>query len=331
MKTSIALCTYNGEAFLQEQLDSYLSQIQQPNELIVFDDCSSDNTIQLLNDFKSKAPFLVEIVQNQKQIGPAQNFLNCLQKTSGELIFFSDQDDIWHQDKISKFKIAFEQDEALKFAFSNANLINDEGQVTQHNYLSTIDFSRKWNSQQDLNQSMLKNHGFVNGFLQVLKGSFRDKINLFRSENPQYKTGFGHDHVIAALAGLWYNHNQTRLVDEELVSYRQHDDQAIGAKQSMLGKEKLNDLVKKKKESKTIHFDSYLTYLNYYLELLSLAAPNEKIIDDVNEAIQLFEKRKSKTNASSIKKIIFAYQSLLTGKYNRYSQYPFKEFIRDLL
>jgi glycosyltransferase involved in cell wall biosynthesis len=101
MKTSIALAIYNGEKYLQEQLDSYLAQTVLPDELIVSDDCSSDNTQKILIDFAKKAPFRVVLLCNIENVGFAQNFSRALSQTTGDLIFLSDQDDVWFPEKIA--------------------------------------------------------------------------------------------------------------------------------------------------------------------------------------------------------------------------------------
>jgi glycosyltransferase involved in cell wall biosynthesis len=101
MRISIAMATYNGENFLQRQLDSFLSQTRQPDELVVCDDGSSDDTLGILEHFRQVAPFAVRIYRNQVNLGFTKNFEQALTKCSGDLIFFSDQDDIWFPDKVA--------------------------------------------------------------------------------------------------------------------------------------------------------------------------------------------------------------------------------------
>ncbi len=100
MKLSIALCTYNGERYLSEQLQSYLHQTKLPDELIVSDDCSTDGTIAILNEFKRTAPFPVFVYRNASRMNYNENFLACVQKCSGDIIALSDQDDVWLRSKL---------------------------------------------------------------------------------------------------------------------------------------------------------------------------------------------------------------------------------------
>ena len=73
-KISIAMCTYNGENYIKEQLDSFASQSRLPDELIICDDRSNDNTINIINEFIKKAPFHVELIINEKQLGQYKEF-----------------------------------------------------------------------------------------------------------------------------------------------------------------------------------------------------------------------------------------------------------------
>lgn len=100
MKISIALATYNGAQYLQEQLQSFLDQTRQPDELVITDDCSTDETETIVRDFEKTAPFDVHFYRNEKNLGYSGNFNAALNKTTGDLVFLSDQDDVWFYEKI---------------------------------------------------------------------------------------------------------------------------------------------------------------------------------------------------------------------------------------
>jgi glycosyltransferase involved in cell wall biosynthesis len=97
---SIALCTYNGERFLGEQLESLVRQSRPPDELIVCDDRSTDGTVALLEHFAETAPFPVKITVNGEGLGPTANFGKTAGMCSGDIVLFCDQDDVWHENKI---------------------------------------------------------------------------------------------------------------------------------------------------------------------------------------------------------------------------------------
>lgn len=130
MRISIAMATYNGEKYLQEQLDSFLNQTRLPDELVISDDCSTDNTLQILENFAQSAPFDVKIYQNDHNLGFTRNFENVLKKTSGDIIFLSDQDDIWFSNKIEFITDFAQQNEQYLLYINDAEICLADGTPT---------------------------------------------------------------------------------------------------------------------------------------------------------------------------------------------------------
>jgi len=100
MKISIAMATYNGARYLKAQLQSFIDQTRQPDELIITDDCSTDEIETIVRDFAQTAPFKVLFSRNEQNLGYCGNFNAALMKTTGGLVFLSDQDDVWFPEKI---------------------------------------------------------------------------------------------------------------------------------------------------------------------------------------------------------------------------------------
>ena len=105
---SIAMATFNGARFLAEQLASFAAQTRLPDELVVCDDLSTDETIAVVEGFAASAPFPVRIERNRVNLGLHRNFERALSRCSGDLILISDQDDIWYPDKIDAVVAAFD-------------------------------------------------------------------------------------------------------------------------------------------------------------------------------------------------------------------------------
>jgi glycosyltransferase involved in cell wall biosynthesis len=99
---SVALGTYNGERFLQEQLDSLAGQRVRPVELVACDDDSSDETMEILERFAENAPFPVRIFRNESNVGFTANLIGAAERCQGPLIAFCDQDDVWHHEKLAR-------------------------------------------------------------------------------------------------------------------------------------------------------------------------------------------------------------------------------------
>lgn len=99
-RLSVAMATYNGAAYIREQLDSLAKQTLLPDELVVTDDGSTDDTCAQVRAFAETAPFKVLLHENGLTLGYGQNFARALTLSRGDIVFPCDQDDVWMPDKI---------------------------------------------------------------------------------------------------------------------------------------------------------------------------------------------------------------------------------------
>ena len=96
-KISVCLASYNGEKYIREQLDSILPQLGENDEIIISDDHSTDNTINVI---KSLNDSRIKIFENNLGKGYSRNFENAINQATGDIIFLSDQDDVWMENKV---------------------------------------------------------------------------------------------------------------------------------------------------------------------------------------------------------------------------------------
>lgn len=129
MKNSVIMATYNGEKYITEQLDSIRNQTLPPDEVIICDDCSSDNTRTIINEYISKYKLSGwQLYSNEKNIGFFDNFFKALRLSTGDVIYLSDQDDVWDIDKIKKFTEYYDTSQKLMMIQSSYKLINSNGE-----------------------------------------------------------------------------------------------------------------------------------------------------------------------------------------------------------
>lgn len=126
------MCTYNGEKYLREQLQSIASQTLLPDELVICDDRSTDSTTDIIGDFTSSAPFPVRLHINPVNLGAAakgitRNFEQASRLCTGDLIAFCDQDDVWLPRKLARMVQTMEENPQLGGVFVDAQLIDDQG------------------------------------------------------------------------------------------------------------------------------------------------------------------------------------------------------------
>ena len=113
---SVVMCTYNGEKFLREQLDSIVQQSYPIHELLIQDDQSTDRTTKIIKEYQARYPF-IRLHINEKNLGFNANFHTALCSATGDFISISDQDDVWHPDKLKEM-MACIGDKAMCFSFS---------------------------------------------------------------------------------------------------------------------------------------------------------------------------------------------------------------------
>lgn len=105
---SIAMATYNGGDYIKEQLESISEQTRLPEELVVFDDSSDDNTADIVDQFARTSSFPVRLKINSTKSGAKENFTKALLACAGDVVFICDQDDVWLPQKIARTLKVFE-------------------------------------------------------------------------------------------------------------------------------------------------------------------------------------------------------------------------------
>lgn len=211
MKVSIAMATFNGAQYIYEQLASFLSQSRLPDEVIICDDCSTDTTVDIVNEFIKIAKFDVILRVNEHNLGFVKNFEKAISLCSGDYILLSDQDDIWRNDKI---QLLLDNIGSFSLIHSDASIINSSG-----NFVAGS-FSKYANKElcSDFQFLLLQNN--VTGCTVMFNSKIRDK---FLPINSSFDA---HDWWIAihasCLRGITY-------LDIPLVCYRQHAENQFGA------------------------------------------------------------------------------------------------------
>jgi len=223
MKISIALCTYNGEKFLREQLDSIAEQTLLPDELVVCDDCSSDGTIDIINHFRECAPFPVQIHVNEKNLGLTNNFSKATDLCQGRWIALCDQDDRWLQEKLQRLARKMEQLE--EGHGEDTPLLVHSDAIVADTDLKTIDNSlwgfQRTNPQCGDRLGRLLSQNVVTGCTSLFNQA------LWRKAMPVPEEAMMHDWWLAFVASAF---GKIGFVREPTILYRQHGRNDTGAK-----------------------------------------------------------------------------------------------------
>lgn len=122
MKISIVLCTYNGQTYITEQLDSIRKQSRDPDEVLIFDDCSDDATVSVIRRYIRRWDLDWKVTVNEQNKGWQKNFTDAFFHASGDIIFCADQDDIWYENKLEVMSAIFEENQKVMLLASKVRM-----------------------------------------------------------------------------------------------------------------------------------------------------------------------------------------------------------------
>jgi glycosyltransferase involved in cell wall biosynthesis len=219
-KISIALCTYNGAKFLGEQLESIAEQTIAPDEVIVGDDGSTDNTLAMLDAFRECVKFPVVVNVNKSNLGSTRNFEDVVRRCCGDIIFLADQDDIWVPEKIEASMLKFVENKHIGFVFTDAELIDEHScDLGAKLWDTTFPAKRKALFEAEAAETLVWGN-VVTGATMSFRNIYK---NLF---TPTPDIGmYSHDSWFAFTISLFA---KPAYIDRPLIKYRVHANQQIG-------------------------------------------------------------------------------------------------------
>jgi Glycosyl transferase family 2 len=224
VKISVALCTYNGEEFLREQLDSIGRQTRLPDEVVACDDGSKDDTVEILRAFGEEAPFPVHVHRNQKNLGSTKNFEQAIRLCTGDVIALCDQDDVWLPEKLEKLAAAFRENPATGYVFSDGDLVDEKLHPLARTVWESNRFQGEFSARYVSGDQLLN---FVRWpFVTGATMAFRSRLRKYIFPFPDHKIWI-HDGWIAVVASAIGEKGLP--INESLIMYRQHGHQQIGA------------------------------------------------------------------------------------------------------
>lgn len=244
---SVAMATYNGNEYLAKQLNSIVNQTYKNIELIIVDDCSTDNTVELIKQYQQKYSYIL-LVQNPVNVGLVKTFEKALKLCNGDYIALADQDDIWF---LNKLQVLIENIADNFLIHSDAILI-DKSDATIAG--SHFDAAKKRNKLTFVDYLISNN---VTGCTCMFSKQ------LVKLALPIPEGFYAHDHYLALIASYY---GKVKLIDKPLVYYRQHGNNVIGA-----ARPKFNQFFiecKKKSDSYNLLLTKEVFRDNHQIELL---------------------------------------------------------------
>lgn len=229
MMLSVALCTYNGETYIRKQIDSIINQTVKVDEIVVCDDGSTDETLSIIESFRENTSVDIRIYRNETNLGVCANFQKAVDLCKGDIIFLSDQDDVWHNDKVETIVNYFYHNQQKQVVFTDGQLIDGSA-----NPIS--------------NGTLWRCFGINDKCLKQIEDGFG--IEIFAFENRatgatmairrdfEYTSSFSRfciDDILhdGALVMLALTNNQLGYINRCLIDYRIHSNQECGIGESL--------------------------------------------------------------------------------------------------
>ena len=256
MNISIVLSTFNGAEYIVEQLDTLRNQTRLAEEVLISDDASTDDTVQIIEDYIAKYELDNWLIRkNKENQGWKTNFARLLEDATGDIIFLCDQDDIWHLDKIQKMSEIMESNEKILLLASNYTpfYLGEGVQIK----LDKSDLD---------NSKIVYQPNFLDNFFHIRRPGCVYAVN--KKIIPYFlKTRSNedaHDALLWRLASLL---NGLYIYSYSTIDFRRHDNNATGNKERSF----------QKRKEQVFYYDDLLQRLGEFYEKYDLSLSNEQI------------------------------------------------------
>lgn len=219
---AILMATYNGEPFIRQQIDSILQQTYRHWHLYIHDDGSTDGTIDIIKSYSAKYADKITLLDYPQQGGAYENFISMMARVDSRYFMFSDQDDVWHRDKIGKSWLAMqklekEHTDRPLIVHSDLRVVNSNGEILSPSFWNAAGMYPKMFKTFEQRISNIVT-GCTMLFNDNAKAAALDRIPDGSPLHDEWVTICS-----CAKGGIVYS------IDEPLIDYRQHDNNVLGA------------------------------------------------------------------------------------------------------
>lgn len=272
-QVDILLATYNGAKYIKPLLDSILSQTYSDFSVIISDDCSTDATVKIINEYTKKDDRIV-FYKQEKNLGFVKNFEFLLNQSTSQYIAFADQDDVWSSNKIEKM-LSIIKTTGKSLVYSDMRRIDSDGNVIFDSWLKSKSYPRVCGT----NSKACAVRHFAAGCSQMFTASVKQKMLPFK------ESVFAHDWVsvfcASELMGILF-------IRDSLVDYRAHSENVYGGAEDFA-----DNLIKRSNGDtsykafcdyrKAVIYQNHLRGLEMCTSYASLGATLKEISDYLND------------------------------------------------
>ena len=314
---SVAMAVYNGEKFIDKQLNSIVNQSKVPDEIIITDDSDNENTYLIIKKYIENYKDIRWVyIKNDKRLGYTQNFFKAILATSGDIVFLSDQDDVWEDKKIELMSSCINDDKSISCLCCKYKYIDKNGNTISnvHKYSTRLKYYLKSITSKYFRldkKEYFKILAFPGMCFVITRELINDLNNILdKADIDNIKF---HDLIISYIAA---RNNNFYIYNEALCRYRMHGDNAIG----------VNDFNNKSKQDRVEWLSNILQNqvdINKIERTFDNSDANDNLIM-LNDLINFNNKRLSALKCKNVPKLL----SLMFGINNYLS---IKSYIGDFL
>lgn len=319
---SVAMATCNGANFVDAQLESLASQTRLPDELVVCDDASSDDTLERLRGFATRAPFEVRIESNDPGLGTTANFDRAASLCSSEIVFLADQDDIWLPEKIETLAAVLDHNLSVGAVFCNGTVVDATNLPLEYDLWTAIGFDEKERAivRDGRSHEVFVRHVVAAGTTFAFRGSYAPLVYPF----PTLRSA--HDAWVACLISAV---SKVEIVEQELIRYRLHGGNQLGLRKLGL----LEQFSAARRQIELEAFDYAAQFFEQAGERLREHAgsdfnPRQEALDAI-DAKAAHSRVRDAMPASLVGRIPVVWRELRSRGYARYA-YGWKSLAQDL-
>ena len=300
---AVAMTTYNGAAYVEEQLSSIGAQTRTPDTVVIYDDASVDGTPDIVRRCARDLRCPVDVRVNDSRVGAVANIERAIVGADADVIALCDQDDLWAPDRLARTERAFNGDDISAF-FTDATLIDDTGLPTGERLWSVFGFDgrrlQRWAADP---LGVLLQGNVVTGATLAFRAGLRDLIL------PLPALGW-HDYWIGVLAAAT---GEIRAEPDPLISYRVHGTNATGIPQPRLRDELNRRLTESEARRET------LAMFRSAAERLRQHGTGHAALPRFDAKVEHFEFRTS-LPASLVHRTTMVSREALRGRYRAFSR-----------
>lgn len=256
-RVNILMSTHNGRLYVAKQIESILNQTFTNFRLIISDDASTDSTLKILEEYENKDS-RIEVYRQEKRIGATSNFEFLISKVRSELFMISNQDDIWHIDKIEK-SIKKMEDQGLDLVYTDLEIENARHRRIAASYWKYYEFENKIKKYNGFQSLYLNN--YISSSTMLIKSKWINEFIPFPKKNSSIMYDYWIPLTVSQNGRIGY-------LDEATVRTRQHKEDIINIKQILSYPNSFEEMRN--------------SFINYFIDHFKVFSDNVKYFSDAS-------------------------------------------------